>query len=145
MEDLACVALQGGCVVDSQTRKSYRGAQRSGRDQLVRVPMTEPLILALVAGGSAVLGGAVTGMFAYVAAVKQRETEQLRRRLIQAYRDIAAFHQLEDRYTKALASESHTADAWKREIRKGQREDGLDSPSPEATALRSEQRIAQLE
>jgi hypothetical protein len=50
--------------------------------------MSETLLVALIAGGSAIFGGAVTGAFTYLASVRQRETERYKRRLIQCYRDI---------------------------------------------------------
>lgn len=106
--------------------------------------MNESLTIALVAGGFAILGSAVTGWFTYISAVKQRETERYKRRLLQTYRDIAAFHLLEERYTKALETESKSAASWKREVRKTQRDEGFGSPSDDATAQKSEQRIAEL-
>jgi len=106
--------------------------------------MTESLTLAIVAGGFAVLGSITTGAFTYLAAVKQREADTYKRRLLQTYRDIAAFHRLEERYTKALASESKSAESWKRETRKLLRDEGFASPSDEATAQRAEQRIAEM-
>lgn len=106
--------------------------------------MSESLTLALVAAGSVVLGSMVTGWFTYISAVRARDAERYKRRLVQAYSDIAAFHRLEERYTKALGSESRTAESWKREIRKKLRDEGAGSPSEEATAQRAEQRIAEL-
>lgn len=106
--------------------------------------MNESLILALVAGGFAILGSLVTGLFTYISAVKQRETERYKRRLVQAYKDIASFHRLEERYTKMLETKEKSAESWKRELRKRQRDEGFNSPSDEATAQRFEQRIAEL-
>ena len=104
--------------------------------------MSESLMLALVASGSAIVGSLVTGWFTYIAAVKQRETENCRRRWQQASKDVAAFHRLEERYTEALQSESKSAKAWKLEIRKQQRDAGFATPSENATAHKSEQRMA---
>jgi hypothetical protein len=74
--------------------------------------------LALVASVSAIIGSVVTGWFTYIAAVNQRETEQYKRRLRRADKNIAAFHRLEERYTQALQSEnkSKCARAWTLEL-----------------------------
>jgi hypothetical protein len=71
--------------------------------------MSETLTIALLAGGFAIVGSAVTGWFTYMSAVKQREADRYKRRLVQAYKDIASFHRLEERYTKALETESKSA------------------------------------
>ena len=106
--------------------------------------MSETLTIALVAGGFAIIGSAVTGWFTYISAVKQREADRYKRRLVQAYKDIASFHRLEERYTKALETESKSAESWKREVRKNQRDEGFSSPSDEATSQKSEQRLSEL-
>lgn len=108
--------------------------------------MSDTLILAIVASTSAILGSFVTGWFTYRAAVKQREAERFKRKLIQAYKDIAALHRLEERYTVALAKTSgeRSAESWKREVRKALRDDGFASPSDDATAQRAEQRASEL-
>jgi hypothetical protein len=106
--------------------------------------MNETVLLAVLTGGCALLGSAITGYFTLLAAVKQREIERYKRKLVQAYKDIAAFHRLEERYTRALESETKTAEAWKRELRKQQRDEGFDSPSEDATAQKSDQRRAEL-
>lgn len=106
--------------------------------------MSESLTLALIASGSAIVGSLVTGWFTYFAAVRQREAERYKHRLVQAYKDIASFHRLEERYTQSLQTESKSADAWKREVRKKQRDDGFESPSEDATAQKSLQRLTEL-
>ncbi|PPE74926.1 hypothetical protein C3942_04410 [Solimonas fluminis] len=106
--------------------------------------MSEGLTLALVAGGFAVLGSLVTGWFTYITSVKQEQSERYKRRLLQAYADIAAFHRLEERYTRALETEDRSAESWKREMRRRLRDEGFGSPSEEATAQKAEQRIAEL-
>ena len=80
--------------------------------------MSEAVTLAIVAGVSAIAGSAITGWFTYLSSVRQRETERYKRRLLQTYKDIAAFHRLEERYTNALATESESAESWKREMRR---------------------------
>lgn len=106
--------------------------------------MNDSLTIALVAGGFAIIGSVVTGWFTYISAAKQREADRYKRRLAQAYKDIASFHRLEDRYTKALETESKSAESWKREVRKSQRDEGFNSPSDDATAQKAEQRISEL-
>ena len=107
--------------------------------------MSESIIIALVAGGSAIAGSIVTGGFTYVAAVRQRQTERYKRYAIKAPKDVIAFYRLEERYTNALATESKTAEAWKREMRRRLREEGFDSPSEEATIQKCSRRIVELE
>lgn len=106
--------------------------------------MSDTLAIALVAGGCTIVGGAVTGWFTYLSAAKQRETERNKRRLIQAYKDVASFHRLEERYTAELQTDTKSAEAWKREIRKKLRDEGFNSPSDDATAQKSDKRIAEL-
>jgi hypothetical protein len=106
--------------------------------------MSEGLTLALVAGGFAVLGSLVTGWFTYITAVKQGQSERYKRKLLQAYGDIAAFHRLEERYTRALETDERSAESWKREMRRRLRDEGFSSPSDEATVQKAEQRIAEL-
>lgn len=107
--------------------------------------MTETLTLGLVAAGSVLGGSIVTGWFTLRASVNQREALRNKRRLIQALRDVAAFHRLEERYTKALASEQKSPESWKREVRRQQFEDNLSTPSEDGTARKAEQRILELE
>lgn len=107
--------------------------------------MTEALTLGLVAAGSVIAGSIVTGWFTLRAAVDQRDAARNKRRLVQAYRDVAAFRRLEERYTKALASDSKSADAWKRDVRKQQSEEGVATPGEDATARKAEQRILDLD
>ena len=106
--------------------------------------MSETLTIALVAGGFAIIGSVVTGWFTYISAVKQREADHYKRRLVQAYKDIASFHRLEERYTKALETASKSAESWKREVRKNQRDENFATPSDDATSQRSEQRLSEL-
>ena len=63
--------------------------------------MSETIIVAIIAAGAALLGGLVTGIFTFIASVRQRETERYKRRLLQAYKDIVAFYSLEEMYTQA--------------------------------------------
>ena len=108
--------------------------------------MNDTVILAIVASTSAILGSFVTGWFTYRAAVKQREAERFKRKLLQAYIDIAALHRLEERYTAALAhaSADRSAESWKREVRRTLRDDGFASPSDDATSQRAEQRAREV-
>jgi hypothetical protein len=61
-----------------------------------------------------------------------------------AYEDIAAFHRLESRYTDELAKHSDTAQAWKLRIREAQRDEGIATPSPNATANKVTEHINSL-
>jgi ribulose kinase len=106
--------------------------------------VTDSLLLALVAGGSAVFGSLVTGWFTYISAVKQRKADRYKRQLTQTYKDIAAYHRLEERYTKALETADRSAESWKKATRKLLRDEGHQSPSNDATAARAEQRLAEL-
>ena len=106
--------------------------------------MGEGLILALVAGGFAVAGSIVTGWFTFAAAARQNELESYRKRLRQAYQDVAAFHRLEERYLVQLANPSRSAEAIKREVRRQLREEGFQSPSEDATVKKAEQRLSEL-
>jgi hypothetical protein len=108
------------------------------------VVMDSTLFAALIAGSSAVLGSLVTGLFLYFAATRQREAERLKRKLIQAYMDVASFHRLEERYIKALETKEKTANAYKLGVRKKMRAEGLASPSKNATALNCEREIRKL-
>jgi hypothetical protein len=106
--------------------------------------MSETMLVAVIAAGAAILGGLVTGIFTYAASVRQREAERYKRRLLQAYKDIVAFYRLEERYTEALRTETRSADAIKREMRKALRDAGMDSPSDEATPQQCERRAQEL-
>jgi hypothetical protein len=100
-----------------------------------------------VGGAFTLLGSVVTGWFTYRAAVRSRESERYKRQLIQAYKDIAAFHRLEERYTNALEaveSPQRSAEAWKRDIRRQQAEEQFSTPSEDATWRKSEQRVSEL-
>ncbi|MGB7420810.1 MAG: hypothetical protein WA917_02910 [Comamonas sp.] len=107
--------------------------------------MSEAVTLAIVAGVSAIAGSAITGWFTYLSAVRQREAERYKRRLLRTYKDIAAFHRLEERYTNALATESKSAESWKREMRRLQSAENFATPSEDATARKAEQHISELE
>jgi hypothetical protein len=108
--------------------------------------MADSMTLALVASGSAIIGSVVTGWFTYIAAAKQREIAQYKRRLRRADKNIAAFHRLEEKYSQALHSENKCKSpmAWKRAVRKQQRDEGFDTPSDDATVRKSERRISDL-
>ena len=107
--------------------------------------MTEPLLVGFIAAAAAIGGSIVTGWFTYAAAMKQLKAEKYKRKLIRSLKDVAAFHRLEARYTEALQSESKSADAWKREIRRKQSDDGFDTPSQDATSREAERQLAALE
>lgn len=106
--------------------------------------MNETLLVAIIAAGAAIFGGLVTGIFTYVTSVRQREAERYKRRLVQAYKDIVSFYRLEELYIKALATESQSIEAIKRETRKKLRDSGIDSPSEDATPQQCERRTQEL-
>lgn len=107
--------------------------------------MDDSIVLATASGLSAVLGSLITGWITYKAAIDQREAIRNKRRLARALRDIAAFHRLEERYANALeATDSRSAAAWKRDIRKQQRTEGQETPSEKATAHGAERGIKEL-
>lgn len=106
--------------------------------------MSETLFVAIIAAGAAILGSLVTGIFTYSASARQREAERYKRRLLQAYKDIVAFYRLEELYIQALASESRSAEAIKRETRKKLRDSGVESPSEEATPQQCERHTQEL-
>ena len=106
--------------------------------------MSETLLVAAIAAAAAILGGLVTGAFTYAAAVRQRETERYKRRLVQAYKDITAFYLLEELYTAELSTPDRTPEAVKRDFRKTLRATGADSPSDEATPQQCARRSQDL-
>lgn len=102
--------------------------------------------LALIAGGLTIAGGLVTGIITSLTAIRLREFAKLKRDLVRAYHNVAAFYRLEERYAEELAqiSTSRTAEAWKRELRRKLREQGYPSPTDKATAHYAEARIEEL-
>lgn len=106
--------------------------------------MSETILVASIAAGAAILGGAVTGGFTYVTSVRQRETERYKRRLLQCYRDIIAFYRLEEIYIQLLATEDRSPNSIKLEARKKLRETGIDSPSEEATPQKCDRHMQDL-
>jgi hypothetical protein len=107
---------------------------------------SQQILLVLVTGGLALLGSLITGLITFYTAARLRDAERNKRSLIRVYRDIAAFHRLEERYAEVLAqaSDSHTAEAWKREVRRKLRDQGFASPTDKATAHFAEARIEEL-
>jgi len=100
----------------------------------------------LVGGGLTLLGSLITGLITFYTAARLRDSERNKRSLVRAYRDIAAFHRLEERYAEELAqaSTSHTADAWKKLLRRKLRDQGFASPTNKATAHYAEAQIEEL-
>lgn len=106
--------------------------------------MSEILLTTVISAAAAIFGSAVTGFFTLRAATREIELEKSKRELSKALRNVAAFHRLEEAYADALATDERTALAWKREIRKRQRDRGYESPSDEATSLKSDRRISEI-
>ena len=67
--------------------------------------MDQALLIAIVAGGSALGGSLITGIITLKTSVSQKKIESYKRRLIKSYQDIAAFHRLEEEYLGILESE----------------------------------------
>jgi hypothetical protein len=107
--------------------------------------MSETLQVAVLTAVAALLGSVITGFITYMTAVRQREAESYKRRLQVAYGDLIAFYRLEEAYTLALATESRSAEAVKREFRKGLRDSGQDSPSAYATPTECERRLQEIQ
>jgi hypothetical protein len=116
---------------------------KASSDNVPTIIMNE--LTAFVTGGVLTLfGSLVTGWFTYRAAARERELERYKRQLIQAYKDVAAFHRLEERYTNALETPDRSAEAWKREIRRQQADEQFGTPSEDATWRKCEQRVSDL-
>jgi hypothetical protein len=106
--------------------------------------MRESIMGALIAVGGVIAGAIITGIFSYFGARQTKKIESYRNQLRVAYRDIAAFHRLEDRYLTALADNERTKESWKRDIRKQQFDAGFPIPSKHATAREAEDKLEQL-
>ena len=106
--------------------------------------MSEPIIVALVAVGGVIAGAIITGVLNYYSTQRTKRVDSYKSQLRQAYKDISAFHRLEDRYVTALAKYDRTSEAWKRDIRKQQADDGLPTPSQHATTRAAEEKLDQL-
>lgn len=106
--------------------------------------MSEEIFVALLVGICTILGSLTTGIITYLSASQAKELASCRGRLARALRDVSAFHRLEARYIKLLATEKKSEEAWKREVRKEQRELGFDTPSSDATSTRAEEQIKAL-
>jgi hypothetical protein len=107
--------------------------------------MSEPIIVALVAVGGVIAGAIITGVLSYYSTQQTKRLDSYKSQLRQAYKDISAFHRLEDRYATALAKYDRTKESWKRDIRKQQADDGFATPSKHATAREAEEKWEQLE
>jgi len=102
--------------------------------------LMQQLLPALTTALGTLLGSLVT----LWGARRNSRISDLRRRLVMAYEDIAAFHHLESRYTEELAKYSDTANAWKLRTREAQRDAGISTPSPNATAKKVTEYINRL-
>jgi type II secretory pathway pseudopilin PulG len=108
--------------------------------------VSEPIVVALVAVVGVIAGAIITGVLNYYSTQQTKKVDSYKSQLRQAYKDISAFHRLEERYVTALAKyDDRTKDSWKRDIRKQQADDGLATPSKHATAREAEEKLEQLE
>ena len=106
--------------------------------------MQEPLIQSAVTGLFTIAGSVVTAVITYVASRPHKKLMRYRKRLLRSQRDNLALCNLERYYTEELAKHGRSPEAWKREIRKKMRDDGLAGPSQSASAARLEHSIAEL-
>lgn len=103
--------------------------------------MHDQIYSVLITGFFMILASGLTGLITLRALNHQKKLDSYKFQLKQAYRDIAAFHRLEELYVTSLSSEQKSANAWKREKRKQLRDEGFLSPSEEATSTIAEQRL----
>ncbi len=108
--------------------------------------MQVEVLVAIIAGGSALLGSAITGLISHFSLKQSAKVSRMKESLIQANKDIASLYHLEELYCTAIAeSTKKTKDGVKRAFRKQLRYSlGKESPSPSATATQAEQRIRHL-
>lgn len=108
--------------------------------------LTETLTVAVVTALATIAGSLVTGVITFLTVRRQDAYNRLLRHHSRALADVAAFHRLEALYVEALAEEhaESTPTAIKLRIRAQLRDQGHDTPSYAATALRSEKALRAL-
>jgi hypothetical protein len=104
--------------------------------------MSDSLVPALIGALGAILGSLVTAFASNRSAANAQRAERERLRTISRDRDIIAFHQLERRYTEALATPEKNLESWRRQIRKQQIEEG--GMTPELSELEAKKEIQRL-
>jgi len=103
--------------------------------------MSETILGVLIAGFFTLIGSIGTTFVNHYITVDKKKEERLKKNLIQAYKDISAYHRLELMYCCDLSNENKSSEAIKRDYRRRLRIAGHDSPSQEATLLVAEKRI----
>jgi hypothetical protein len=103
--------------------------------------MSEVIQATLIAGFFTLVGSVGTTFINHYITVDKKRENRLKRSLVQAYRDIAAYHRLEFLYTNDLSNDTKSAEAIKRLYRRKLRIAGHDSPSQDATISVAEKRI----
>jgi hypothetical protein len=98
--------------------------------------MSDVVVAGIIGAGAAILSSTLTGYISYLIALRGEDVRHLRKKLKTAYEDIAAFYELEKRYSETLASydyQGKSAEAVRRSFRESLREDGYQSPSRSST------------
>lgn len=104
--------------------------------------MDDKVTIAVIGALGVVFGSLITAAFTYRSTAQAKSLEKNRLFLLRCWRNIAAFHELEKRYTEALAKPDRTDEALKREVRKQQREAG--SFTPDTTEQEAKNQIQRL-
>lgn len=114
--------------------------------------MSNEVMIALITGASAVSGAAITSYFNHRSIKATTDLSTLkdkyaasRKELIRIYRQVAAYHQLEDIVTQDQLAARPNVDprAIKKEMR--DRVEGAGAERPEITRRQAESRIRELE
>lgn len=108
---------------------------------------TLAIVIACITGSFALIGTAVTVYVNYIQYIRNKNGEMYKKRLIQAYKDIIAFRQLEEMYAMSISNDPNnptTAIAVKRHFRSLLRESGDQIPSDASTVLRCAKELAKL-
>ena len=90
--------------------------------------MNESIANALIGSAGAVVGSIITVAFTYRSTRQAQQAESNRLSLLKCWRNIAAFYDLEKRYVEVLKNSDKSAESWRREIRKQQRDDARLNP-----------------
>jgi hypothetical protein len=106
--------------------------------------MTDSVLNAVIGACGVLIGGIIGAISSYLTTSTGRLMKRRTDELLRAYEDIGAFHRLEARYIKHLASTEKNAESWKRRVRREQSEAGESTPGESATDLQTRRRIAEL-
>jgi len=106
---------------------------------------SDAVTVGIIAAASAIAGSVVTGLFNYRGSVQTKKLVQLKKSLKIACEDIIAFYRIEESYSESLSTTERSSDAIKKEIRKKLRDNGIRTPSEEATPLKCQRKIEELD